>query len=628
MNRVIYVLLAMAVLGGIALSSSIVSADNDSVVDEINITVPVSCTISGTGMNTHNANINNGIYTPDIGTTTLHAFCNDSEGFAIYAAGYTGNEVGGTNSNKLVGTAASNNATIETGLATTAGNPDISNWAMKLAITQDSGDTTGTNAFTIDSAPNVLNGENASFSSYHVVPNEYTKVAHKDSNTDMTASTGGVKLTTTYAAYISKTQPADTYSGQVIYTLVHPASAAAPIFLNPNADDISEVTYMQQFAIVGDANRQAIIDSMVPEQQYTLVDSRDGKSYTIAKYHAGVDTRKDLYMQAAEIYALSCDAGACDMAFYAELPNDAWRTYAESCVVTNNDVVCSESLIPEAYDVWMTQNLDLDIDASKTYTNEDTDIGYNSRTGEYENATWTPIRSTYQATSTQIHRWCEGGDWTYLSEYNSGWCSANETPESYNPGDLYWNLAIDNNAADWEEYYSGCDFSTSTISCDQTLNPISTYTGSTGIPQYHLGNYYNLAAAIATNDSSIYVNDPVEQSICPAGWTLPRDGFEDDTVYALWNEYGYDGYDENYDISTLWSSPLYYSLGGAFDGIVGSIGYTGVFRSAGFEAAYINTEYVSAQTDIERAAGLSIRCVARPVVCPNIQEERPCDPCV
>ena len=43
----------------------------------------------------------------------------------------------------------------------------------------------------------------------------------------MDAATGGVKLTTTYAAYISKTQVADTYSGQVIYTLVHPSSAVA-----------------------------------------------------------------------------------------------------------------------------------------------------------------------------------------------------------------------------------------------------------------------------------------------------------------------------------------------------------------------------------------------------------------
>ena len=213
------VLSSVVALTGTILASNTVSADdNTSVVDQINITVPISCTLSGNGMTSHNAEINNGLYEPNIGTTTLHAFCNDNEGFAIYAAGYTGNEVGGTNSNKLVGTTASGNATIESGIATTAGNPDISNWAMKLAISQDSGDTTSTNAFTIDS------DTEGPFSTYHTVPNEYTKVAHKNSGTDMTATTGGVKLTTTYAAYISKTQPADTYSGQVIYTLVHPAS--------------------------------------------------------------------------------------------------------------------------------------------------------------------------------------------------------------------------------------------------------------------------------------------------------------------------------------------------------------------------------------------------------------------
>ena len=234
--------ISITLLSGLVLSSSSVSADD--VVDQINITVPVSCTISGTGMGTHNANISNGTYQANIGTTTLHAFCNDNEGFALYAAGYTGDEIGGTNSNKLVGTSASNNATIVTGLATSTPNPDVSNWAMKLAITQDSGDTTGTNAFAIDS------DTEGSFSAYHTVPNEYTKVAHKNSATDMTASTGGVKLTTTYAAYISKTQPADTYTGQVIYTLVHPSDAAAPIppvdtpagyiSYNPNATGVAD----------------------------------------------------------------------------------------------------------------------------------------------------------------------------------------------------------------------------------------------------------------------------------------------------------------------------------------------------------------------------------------------------
>ena len=287
-------LIGLTMLSGIILSSSIVLAEDASVVDQINITVPVSCTMSGTGMQSHNAEISNGTYTPDIGSTTLHAFCNDNEGFAIYAAGYTGNEVGGTNSNKLVGTSASGNATIESGIATTAGNPDISNWAMKLTMTQDSGDTSTDNAFTIDSAPNVAlpsqaesGATQAPFSNYHVVPNEYTKVAHKNSGTDMTETTGGVKLTTTYAAYISKTQPADTYSGQVKYTLVHPSTADTPI---------EPVTIEDAYSIAGKTKLNGYykiqdMDSTICNKvnQYSgdgmaeVIDVRDNNIYHIAK---------------------------------------------------------------------------------------------------------------------------------------------------------------------------------------------------------------------------------------------------------------------------------------------------------------------------------------------------------
>ena len=565
--------LATITTGGL-LASSHVSAEDTSVVDQINIAVPVSCTISGTGMNSHNADINNGLYRDDIGSTILHAFCNDNEGFAIYAAGYTGNEVGGTNSNKLVGTSASGNATIESGIATTAGNPDISNWAMKLTATQDSGDTTGTNAFAIDSAPNTSGGADATFSQYHVVPNEYTKVAHKNSMTDMTATTGGVKLTTTYAAYISKTQPADTYSGQVIYTLVHPSSHAAPVALNPNADDISEVKYLQDFAVVNSDNRNSIIASMVPEQQYTIKDSRDNKTYTIAKYQAGTDSQ------------------------------------------TSQPI----------YDVWMTKNLDLDINSSRTYTNEDTDLGYNTTTNSYDTASWTPARSTYQPTSTHIHEWCQGGTWN--SQY--GYCENNNTPESYDPGSLYWNLT-ESDYSDWNEYYSSCDYSTPTPTCDQSKNPISTYVSSTGTEQYHLGNYYNWAAALATNDSSAFnSSELVEQSICPAGWTLPRIGNGEDTFYSLWNQYGFTSSSYNdtnnngiHDAneSALWTSPLYFAAGGYFDGTLGNVGSDGLFwapvPNGSGSAGYANfnvDDFVYPSGDSLRLGGTSVRCILRPVV--------------
>lgn len=211
-------LVSITVISGMALITS--NSYADSFIDDVDISVPVSCTMSGTGMTSHNDSIINGSYSANIGTTTLHAFCNDNGGFAIYATGYTGNTIKETNSNKLIG--ANTNTAIDTGLATSAGNPDVSNWAMKLALTQDSGDTTGTNAAVIDS------DTEGPFSAYHTVPNEFTKVAHKNAATDLTETIGGVKLATSYAAYISKAQPSDTYSGQVIYVLVHPSTAPTP----------------------------------------------------------------------------------------------------------------------------------------------------------------------------------------------------------------------------------------------------------------------------------------------------------------------------------------------------------------------------------------------------------------
>ena len=146
-------LASLALLSGLALSSSIASADD--VVDEINITVPVSCTLSGTGMNSHNAEINNGQYNSAIGETTLKAFCNDNEGFAIYAIGYTDNEEG---KNVLTSSTLGSTYDIATGTATSG---DTSNWAMKLSTVSS---PTPTYPIAIQN----------SFDSFQEVPDDYT----------------------------------------------------------------------------------------------------------------------------------------------------------------------------------------------------------------------------------------------------------------------------------------------------------------------------------------------------------------------------------------------------------------------------------------------------------------------
>ena len=196
-------LLSLTAITGILLSSIASYADNDSVVDEVNITVPVSCTISGTGMNTHNATINNGQYNSAIGETTMKAFCNDAEGFAVYAIGYTDNTDG---KNVLTNSGLGSTYDIETGTST-SGND--SQWGMKL--------------FTITSPePTYPIQIQNSFTSFQEVPDDYTLVAKRESGTDIGQSAEGSTIKSTYQAYISKTQPAGTYTGQVKYTLVHP----------------------------------------------------------------------------------------------------------------------------------------------------------------------------------------------------------------------------------------------------------------------------------------------------------------------------------------------------------------------------------------------------------------------
>ena len=220
-------LLSLTVLSGAFLMSSYSHAD-DSTVDNINITVPVSCSLEGTGMTSHNANMMNGTYQNNIGTTTMKAFCNDNNGFSIYAIGYSDDTYGETH----LSSSADPTYNIATGTATSG---DTSNWAMKLSTPTS---PTPTYPLTIDS------DTNGSFTSYHIVPSNHTKVAHRDSATDIGNTAEGSTLTSTYAAFVSLTQPAGTYTGKVLYTLVHPVDKrpAIPYTINYNKNTIATVS--------------------------------------------------------------------------------------------------------------------------------------------------------------------------------------------------------------------------------------------------------------------------------------------------------------------------------------------------------------------------------------------------
>ena len=259
-------LLSITVITGTVLMSSYVLAD-DSVVDDVNINVPVSCSLEGTGMNSHNASVVNGTYQADIGTTTMKAFCNDTNGFAIYVIGYTDNEYGKT---VLTNSTLGSSADITTGTATSG---NTSNWAMKLAT-----NTSATYPLTLD------NG----FGSYSAVPSTYTKVVHRDSGTDIGTNATGATLTSTYAAFMSQTQAAGTYTGQVKYTLVHPSNADAPI--TPPAPTatcntpVPNITYMQD---ITSSNKATVLSSLTPGKAYYLRDNRDEEPYCVSKLADG-----------------------------------------------------------------------------------------------------------------------------------------------------------------------------------------------------------------------------------------------------------------------------------------------------------------------------------------------------
>ncbi|MEE0888532.1 MAG: hypothetical protein U0L97_05005, partial [Candidatus Saccharimonadaceae bacterium] len=118
----------------------------------------------------------------------------------------------------------------------------------------------------------------------------------------------------------------------------------------PEPYTIDKLQYMQDFKGLTETDKESVFNSMPTNEQYILKDARDNKDYYISK-----------------------------------MKDDK---------------------------VWMTQNLDLELDSTKTYTSVDTDLRYS----------WNPKRNTIEFTGTSISSW---GSTDYY------------TPYSASPGELY-----------------------------------------------------------------------------------------------------------------------------------------------------------------------------------------------
>ena len=193
-------LLSLTLLSVAILSAPKANADTSATVD-LTVNVPAACSL--TPANTSLTKTINPGTSDTIGTSNLKAVCNDPNGFAIYAIGYTNNTHGNTDLITDLGTDYS----IHTGTGTSA-----SNWNMTIANAEATGNYTAT----------IENG----FNEPHVVPDMNTKIATVTSTTDQTI---GTNLTATFDAYIAPDQVAGTYEGKVKFTLVHPSTHQAPI---------------------------------------------------------------------------------------------------------------------------------------------------------------------------------------------------------------------------------------------------------------------------------------------------------------------------------------------------------------------------------------------------------------
>ncbi len=601
-------LVSLTSLSALILSSSFASADDNTVViDDINITIPTACSIQGTGNNSHNATINNGTYASDIGTTTIKAFCNDSEGFAIYAIGYTDNEY----SKNVMTSELGSTYDIVTGTGT-SGN---SQWAMKLAT-----ESNATYPITIQ------NGYDA----YHTVPNEHQLVASRSARTDVGNNAEGSTLTSTYQVFISGTQPAGTYVGQVLYTMVNPSSADPP--LSPKQPTPGKISYWPNANIPDAMGDQDVAANATSVDLWASNFQRQG--YGFAGWSTTFDYSGDIFgpnetIDDADLLATIQSEGLSLYAYWIPSAGSlqGWDGCSNMSVgdvtaltdLRDNDTYAVAKLADEQ--CWMIENLRLDYDVAHN-TDGSLAQGYGGVFAGLAEPETTNFSSVTTANSL------------YYSGTQSGTASINIGTN--NAGHRMPRYRNDN------------------TNLDATTNPNTTIANMTGKDQnvYSYGNYYSWSAALAnTNnyasptatDGNGETSETVGTSICPASWNIPRGGDKtrieggtsdfydlslaiigqapanyDSNNYPLWtNNSNTEGADAS---KAIRSYPNNFVYSGRVDGSsVGNRGSLGYYWSATASNGSYAYQFYSYNTIVDPGTGTSskyygksIRCVFDP----------------
>ena len=519
-TKLITLLLGISLFSGTTLASVKASTES-SAVSTASITVPVACTMRGTGVDSHTATLapntysgaSDSEYANGIGKTTLTAICNDDNGFSIYAIGYTNNQYEGENHTKLVG--QSTNSTIST--KAYASGDTTSNWSMKLTKVTDSTISYNPQNLTISS------DAEGSFDTWHSVPDAYTKVAeyHANTGSSTTDTTLGVKLETTYAAYISSSQPADTYVGQVKYTMVHPYSntpkdgpitncPANSICYSPNANDIEGT--MGQQPITDSDTSATLLASNFSRTGYGFAGWSDRYDYSNdngAKFYGPQETisfdagKYSTTNGGLRLYAIwiKSEGSIQDEDKVASVCNSLTTAPTDGTANLKSVSAFTDQRDNETYAIarladgncWMIENLRLDNSAALTIANTNNPLNDGTNVTIKHNYADTTTSNTLSPTSNVVYN---------ADTAPNGWCTTNS---------------------------AACD-DQSRLRTNNTANR-ATYTENQNVTSqdaniYSYGNYYNWYSATAgrgTYSFSTY-NKCVAGDLCPVGWHLPTGG--------------------------------------------------------------------------------------------------------
>ena len=620
MDNIIIGLLVFATLvsGGV-LASVRAKADDTTVVDEITVMIPAACSISGniSQGNEHTDTLMPNEYKANIGTTDVKVFCNDFAGFSVYAIGFSGNNNGATN---MIG--VNTGQTIPTGIDATG---SVSNWAMKVIKVNDS---------TVAYHPENLSIANG-YDTYHTVPNTYVKVANYEaaSGPSTTDTTLGSKFQTTYAASVSAVQAADTYVGKVKYVLVHPATMVAGTYTVAYNANGGSGTMSSETGLLNYEPHTLTANAFIAPSGYIFNGWCTVQDQTQTPYQTtcGGDSYVDGATLPASSSIAATSGGTLNLYAYWKVPptiNDlsymqdfatlssVEKTSVLGSMTTGTQYQLKDSRDQKDYyisklldgNVWMTQNLELDLDSAVTagsvnaLTSENTNLktygsnGYDSNNGySCSNAsttsnctdtgeviTWVPARTTV----TEL-----------ISGENSNFpntTAANSTSYSYNPGDRY--------------YYP----TSATGDTPYTLAECESH-NYTDCAHYKAGNYYNWSASVASNNTSSYTGNDTDagNSVCPKGWRLPKKSANE--YQSLVDAYGITAS----NALNLRNAPLYFVRSGYVNG--GSLDYAasvGRYWSSTVSNAsrayylYFGNGYLYPALSNYRYYGFPVRCVA------------------